>query len=100
MSAPFRLTPDAERQLAEILDYVAADNEGAARRVKDALYSAMNRLADMPEIGHRREDLTERPVKFWSVYHYLVVYDPVTSPLTVVAVLHGARDVGHLLKHP
>jgi len=100
MSAPFRLTSDAERQLAEILDYVAADNEWAARRVKDALYSAMNRLAGMPEIGHRREDLTERPVKFWSVYRYLVVYDPATSPLTVIAVLHSARDVVQHLKDP
>ena len=100
MSAAFRLTPDAETQLAEILDYLAADNEGAARRVKDALYSAMNHLADMPEMGHRREDLTAQPVKFWSVYRYLVVYDPATSPLTVIAVLHGARDVGQLLKDP
>ena len=29
-------------------------------------------------IGHTREDLTSRPVKFWSVYSYLVVYDPET----------------------
>jgi hypothetical protein len=45
----------------------------------------------MPEMGHTREDLTERPVKFWSVFSYLVVYDPASRPLTVLAVLHGAR---------
>jgi len=33
-----------------------------------------------------------------SVYSYLVVYDPESRPLTIVAVLHGARDVAHLLK--
>jgi hypothetical protein len=27
------------------------------------------------------------------VYSYLVVYDPSGDPLTIVAVLHGARNV-------
>lgn len=70
----------------------------AALRVHDAIEEAFQHLAEMPEIGHKREDLTERPVKFWSVYSYLVVYDPARSPLTVIAVLHGARDVEQLLK--
>ena len=100
MSASFRLTLDAEAQLLEILDHLAADNEEAARRLKDALLSAVSHLADMPEMGHRREDLTARRVKFWSVYQYLVVYDPAASPLTVIAVLHGARDVGQILRDP
>ncbi len=45
-----------------------------------------------------RADLTARPLKFWSVCSYLVVYDPASTPLTVVAVLHGARDVENILK--
>jgi antitoxin ParD1/3/4/toxin ParE1/3/4 len=49
-------------------------------------------------MGHTRADLTVRRLKFWSLYSYLVVYDPASTPLTVIAVLHGARDVGHLLK--
>jgi hypothetical protein len=43
--------------------------------------------------------LTDRPVKFWGVYSCLVVYDPASSPLTVIAVLHGARDVAQILKN-
>jgi hypothetical protein len=34
----------------------------------------------------------------WRVYSYLVVYDPASTPLTVIAVLHGARDVAQILK--
>ena len=49
-------------------------------------------------MGHTRADLTARGLKFWSVYSYLVVYDPASTPLTVVAVLHGARDVENILK--
>lgn len=29
---------------------------------------------------------------------YLIVYDPASQPLTIVAVLHGARDVEQILK--
>jgi plasmid stabilization system protein ParE len=42
-------------------------------------------------------DLTDRPVKFWSVYSYLVVYYRQANH-SIVAVLHGARDVERLLR--
>jgi len=62
-----------------------------------ALEDAFGQLASRPGIGHVRQDLTERPLKFWSVYSYLVVYDPGGEPLTIVAVLHGARNVAEIL---
>jgi plasmid stabilization system protein ParE len=37
-------------------------------------------------------------VKFFSVYSYLIVYRPESSPLQVVAILHGHRDVERLLR--
>ncbi len=36
-------------------------------------------------------------LEVWSVYSYLVVYDPSGDPLTIVAVLHGARNVAEIL---
>jgi len=49
-------------------------------------------------MGHLREDLTERPLKFWGIYSYLIVYDPASSPLSVIAILREARDVEQILK--
>jgi len=98
VSQRYQLTPSAQRDVDRITDLIAEDNVEAALRVHDALEEAFRHLAEMPAMGHTREDLTERPVKFWSVYSYLVVYDPASSPLTVIAVLHGARDVENLLK--
>ena len=74
--AAFRLTPSAEDHVGFIVEFIATDNEDAAVRVRHALYSAFDLLASRPDIGHAREDLTNRPLKFWSVYSYLVVYDP------------------------
>lgn len=98
MASRFVFTEEAETQLLEILDHLADESESVAVRVRDAIYDAVGKLAERPGIGHTREDLTDRPLKFWSVYSYLVVYDPESRPLTVVAVLHSARDVEHLLK--
>ncbi len=44
-----------------------------------------------------RKDLTALPVLFWPVWSYLIVYKPDTSPLAIVRILHGARDVESLL---
>lgn len=51
----------------------------------------------MPEIGHRREDLADEPLRFWPVYSYLVIYRADVSPIEVVRVLSGYRDVAELL---
>ncbi len=98
MNRGYRLTPEAQTHLDEICAFIAEDNVDAALRVLDAFEHAFDQLA-APEIGHSREDLTARPVKFWSVYSYLVVYDAASAPLTIIAVLHGARDIERLLKN-
>jgi antitoxin ParD1/3/4/toxin ParE1/3/4 len=98
VSRGFRLTPEAQANVDDICAFIAEDNVDAAIRVLEALEHAFEQLADTPGIGHGREDLTTRPVKFWAVYSYLVVYDPLSTPLTILAVLHGARDVERLLK--
>jgi plasmid stabilization system protein ParE len=94
----YRLTERAEADVDAITDFIAADNIDAAVKVVLALEDAFVLLASRPGVGHARADLTDRPLKFWSVYSYLVVYDAATDPLTIVAVLHGARDVARILK--
>lgn len=98
MSGSYRLTPHAEENVETICAFIADDSVDAALRVLDSLEGAFEQLAETPDLGHRREDLTDRPVKFWRVYSYLVVYDPTSIPLTIIAALHGARDLEHILK--
>jgi antitoxin ParD1/3/4/toxin ParE1/3/4 len=98
VSTAYRLTERAEADVEAIADFIAGDSVDAAVKVVVALEDAFVLLASRPGIGHAREDLTDRPLKFWSAYSYLVVYDPAGDPLTIVAVLHGARDVAQILK--
>ena len=51
-----------------------------------------------PNSGHVREDLTQEPVKFWSVFSFIIVYNPVEKPVEIVRVFHGKRDVEEILE--
>ena len=67
------LGSDAVLDLEEIWDYIAADSTDAADRWIAKLFDAIERIADMPGVGHRREDLTAYPVLFWPVGTYLII---------------------------
>jgi plasmid stabilization system protein ParE len=76
VSRGYQLTPEAQANVTEIGAFIAEDSVDAALRVLDALEHAFDQLGSTPGIGHKREDLTTRPVKFWSVHSYLIVYRP------------------------
>lgn len=50
-----------------------------------------------PGLGHLREDLTDEPLRFWPVHSYLIIYRPGRTPLQIVRVLSGYRDIRDLL---
>lgn len=52
----------------------------------------------MPRQGHSRKDLTKRPVLFFPLYSFLVVYQPEVTPLRAMAVLRGKRNVKRIVK--
>jgi plasmid stabilization system protein ParE len=76
---------------------VAGDSITAADRLLDSICAAILRLVEMPLMGHLREDLVDEPLRFWSVRRYLIIYRPETSPLEIVRVLSGYRDISNLL---
>jgi plasmid stabilization system protein ParE len=49
-------------------------------------------LVPFPNLGHKRPDLTTRPLRFTVVREYLIAYAPEKKPLWVVAVMHGRRN--------
>jgi antitoxin ParD1/3/4/toxin ParE1/3/4 len=94
----FVLTRTAERDLDQIKTYLLKEaGPTITRAVLKDIRKALELLGNEPGAGHVREDLTSRPVKFWPVYSYMVVYDPRTNPVQIVRVLHGMRDVEEIL---
>ncbi|MGA2270099.1 MAG: type II toxin-antitoxin system RelE/ParE family toxin [Bryobacteraceae bacterium] len=92
------LSVDADLDLDEVWEYIAADNVDAADRWIGKLFDAFEALARTPGIGHKREDLTDYPVVFWPVGSYLVIYRAEHRPIEIVGVTHGSRDIPAFLR--
>lgn len=58
------LGADANLDLDEIWEYIAADNTEAADRWIGKLFDAFEALGRTPGMGHKREDLTRYAVPF------------------------------------
>ena len=93
------LTPLAEDDLLEIGWYIANDSLEGASRVLNELHQAMTLLARQPIIVHRRTDLAAERYRFWPIFSYLIVYRPDVTPVHIVHVVQGARDMRSLLKN-
>ena len=94
----YRLSEDAERDLEELVDFVAADSVEAARKVLADLFAAMQQLADMPRMGHVRPEIAEDDVRFWVVHSYLIAYRAEVEPIQALRVVSGYRDLAGLLR--
>lgn len=97
----YALTPLAKADIFEIWSFIAEDSEETADRVEQAIYDACAFVAQAPMRGHSRSDLTSRSLHFWTLTrypNYSIVHRPETSPLQVVAVLHGKRNLRRMLK--
>ena len=93
----YLLTDSARTDITAILDYLKARSQDAPTRVRDELRLAMQRLAEFPNIGHLRSDLTDEPLRFWCVYSYLIVYRADPRPIEIIRVFHAAQDVSQAL---
>ena len=83
---------EARVDLAEIWEFIRADNLDAADQVIAEILAATRSLVPFAQRGHRRPDLTSRPLRFILVREYLIAYAPDEKPLWVVAVMHGRRS--------
>jgi toxin ParE1/3/4 len=86
------LHPEAYTDLDDLRGYIAQHNPDAANRVITEIFDAIRALVPFPGVGHRRPDLTSRPLRFIRVRDYLIAYAPDEKPLWVVAVIHGRRN--------
>lgn len=93
----FELSPEAEADLDGIWLYIANDSIEDANRVRDTILDALDGLADWPRKVHLRKDLTEQPIRFWTVLRWHILYDPDSVPLRILRILSAHRDIPRVL---
>jgi toxin ParE1/3/4 len=87
------LSLPAETDIQGIWNYIAQSNRAAADRVEQSIHASIEELAEKPNLGHFRDDVAPRIYRFHRVYSYLIIYKVEEDKLTVMRVIHGARDL-------
>lgn len=98
MASLYEISVEAQNDLFEIWQRIAVDSMDLANRIEDEFHALFASLARMPGQGHVRKDLTAKSVVFFPLYSFLVVYQPETNPIRILAVVRGKRDVKRLLR--
>lgn len=83
----------ARSDMDGILAYIAQNDPSAALKMIDAFEEKARLLAENPLLGVRRGELAP-DLRSFPAGDYILFYIPVADGITVVRVLHGARDVG------
>lgn len=87
------LARSAQTDLLETWLFIAEENFEAADRVLDAIENEARTLALQPLMGRERPELGSG-IRFWPTStSYNLYYLPEATGVTVVRILHHARDV-------
>lgn len=86
------ITPVAEQDLAEIWAYIAEDSPEAATGFVRKLESKFGPLLRHPGMGASRDQL-QSGLRAWPFKTYCIYYMFDDETVTIVRVVHGARDV-------
>jgi len=97
----FTLHPGAAQDITDIWEFILEDNSLAARRVREDILDAVRKLVPFPHQGHKRPDLTTKPLRFQAVRNYIIAYAPDEKPqiqrlsfLTRISRLADNRGTG------
>ena len=97
--AKIRWTPEAEKWLRDIHDYIARDNENAAQRVIIEIYKKAQILSDFPEIGYKYKSEPEGDIRILLYGHYRIAYlIRNKESIDILGVFHGAMEIERYLK--
>lgn len=102
MAKKYELSPASRLDLIDIEDSTF-ERFGIeqALLMNDEFVATFEKLAENPDIGHLREDLSplEEEFLYWPVKNtFLIVYRVRAQTVEIVRVLHGRRHVEALLR--
>jgi toxin ParE1/3/4 len=93
-----QFTARAYQDLEDILEFIAKNNPSTAVRVVTTLERKCQMLAQFPEMGSPRDDLTPGLRSFSAMGSYVIFYQLTGDGVKIVRVLHGGRDLPALFR--
>jgi toxin ParE1/3/4 len=89
----YRLTEAARQDIREIIHHIRTVQKSPqnARLVATRLKAQFQKLVELPQLGHARDELQDDNARVVAVTGLLVIYDPTLKPLTILRVVYGGR---------
>jgi toxin ParE1/3/4 len=85
-------SPASKKDLVYIWQWIALENSAAADKVLNSISNRILQLAEFPNLGRPRPDILG-DARALTVGNYLVLYRFADGTITIVRVVHGARDL-------
>ena len=89
-------TSSARLDLLEAWLFIAEDNLNAADQMLETINENISMLAQRPLLGRERPELHESLRSWITQTPYILYYAPEADGLTIVRVLHYARDIQNI----
>ena len=96
--AEIRWTLSAAEDIRLLEDWIARDSLLNAVDFTDRLVSSVDRLADAPLIGRVVPEFSSKSLRELIFRGYRIVYSADESCVTILRVVHGARDLRRLAR--
>lgn len=96
MNVVYTVSRSAEQDLLDIWEYIAEENVAAANQLLDLFEERFKGIAQRPGIGVLREEIGAG-LRSVPVGNYLILYSGDLGDVSIVRVVHAARDIGSLL---
>ncbi len=93
----YRTSPRASQDLAEINEYLFANNPNAAEQFLNSVTQKFELLANFSNMGRRRDELAPA-LRSFPLNDYLIFYRPIENGIEIVRVVSGYRDLDTLFE--
>ncbi|MDP2066584.1 MAG: type II toxin-antitoxin system RelE/ParE family toxin [Burkholderiaceae bacterium] len=91
-----RITPLAARDLEEIGDYIAQDNPTRAGSFVSELQAHCEKICLNPAGYRCRPELSD-DLRSCAHGNYVIFFEATQEQVTIIRILHGARDMSQVL---
>jgi toxin ParE1/3/4 len=100
MTAQFRLTQPATKDVEEIADFIAQQSGlSQSEAFLSKLESKFSNIVTFPQIGKKRNEILPN-VRSIPLDKYLIFYLPIGEDIEILRVVSGYRDLSRLFVDP
>jgi toxin ParE1/3/4 len=86
-------TVPARDDLKAIFEYIALDSKFYANKVIREIIERVSSISNTPERGRIVPEINEKNIREIFIYSYRIIYQHSQDAITVLAVIHGNRNV-------